>query len=88
MSAEVIGVEIKQYAGEGVRTLVPRLVGRRPRPRPVRGAHQDEAAHETHQRMSRSLKSERPAPATGKGGGCWQSGSTTDRKSNGNEQNS
>lgn len=32
--AEVLAVEIKQYAGEGFRTLVPRVLGQRPPPPP------------------------------------------------------
>jgi hypothetical protein len=30
MVAEVLGIEVKQYVGEGVKALVPRVIGQTP----------------------------------------------------------
>jgi len=38
--AQVLAVEIKQYVGEGMKTLVPRVIGLTTKPRPPRGQKQ------------------------------------------------
>jgi hypothetical protein len=42
--AEVLAVEIKQYTGQGLKTLVPRVIGERPPLPPPNGRQWDEAS--------------------------------------------
>src|SRR5262249_22914072 len=58
--AEVLGLEVKQYVGEGQRTLVPRVIGQTAEAEQKKSAGGSEARHWDESSFFRELEARRP----------------------------